>query len=85
MKNINLDILSFKSPNRDNANFQHGHIVQTTNEQPKEGPAGGWENGDQEFKNYVLAKDKIRMDIRPLAKYEYIDFIAYALNIGDSI
>ena len=33
----------------------------------------------------MLARDKVRREIRPSFKYAHADIIAYALNIGDTI
>lgn len=40
---------------------------------------------DQNLRDYVLSRDRVRRDIIPPLRYAYADFIAYALNIGDSI
>jgi len=35
--------------------------------------------------DYLLSRDRIRREIKPPGRYAHADFIAYALNIGDSI
>ena len=42
-------------------------------------------NDGHNLRNYMLAKDRVRREIRFPSKYAYIDIIAYALNIGDTI
>ena len=39
----------------------------------------------QNLRHYMLAKDRVRREIKPPPKYTHVDVIAYALTIGDSI
>ena len=40
---------------------------------------------DQDLRNYMLTRDRIRREIRPPSKYAHAYIIACTLNIGDSI
>ena len=39
----------------------------------------------QSPRHYMLARDRVRREIRSPSKYAYVDIIAYALNIGGTI
>ena len=43
------------------------------------------ENDDQQLRDYVLARDRVRRQTRPPSRYAHAEVIAFALNIGDSL
>ena len=43
------------------------------------------EGDEQQLRDYVLARDRVRRQTRPPSRYAHPDVIAFALNIGDSL
>ena len=60
-------------------------IADNTDLNDQEGTLNDEQEEGQNLRHYMLARDRIRIEIRPPPKYAHADVIAYALSIGDSI
>ena len=60
-------------------------VFQDDIEQNDQVTPDGNEQGDgQNLRHYMLARDRVKREIRPTPKYAHANVIAYDLNIGDN-
>ena len=60
-------------------------IADNTDLNDKEATLDNEQEEGQNLRHYMLARDRVRREIRPPPKYAHANVIAYALTIGDSI